>query len=55
MTRLKPIFYFSPAGTMAAVISALLVLGLFYSHAGASFGGSRDKIERYERYGHPHI
>ena len=37
MTRLKPIFHVSPAGTMAAIISALLLLGLFYSHAWAAF------------------
>jgi len=36
MTRLKPIFHVSPVGTMAAMFSALLLLGLFYSHAGAT-------------------
>ena len=36
MTRLKSIFSVLPAGTMAAIISALLLLGLVYSHAGAT-------------------
>jgi hypothetical protein len=36
MTRPKPTFHVSPVSAMAAVFSALLFLGLFYSHAGAT-------------------
>jgi len=36
MTGQKPIFHVSPVGPMAAIFFALLYLGLFYSHAGAT-------------------
>jgi len=40
MTRLKPIFCISSLGVMAVMFSALLLLGFFYSHAGASWANA---------------